>query len=498
MRLISIVILTLILGAACSSDGSGESILEALGLSENVNVEAPADELSGDDPVDSIAAQLESTGFNGVLLVEQQGELRTLGFGTIDGDASPSVDHDTVFDIGSITKQFTGAAIVRLEMDGALSVNDPVGRHLPEVDGPLADVTLHQLLTHTGGLPDGIGDDEEQIGRADFIARAVQHVGSPGEHRYSNVGYSLLGMVVETASGRSYEQYLRDAFFDPLGMTATGYVLPDWNRHQVAVGYAGTQRVAAPHELNWGDDGPGWNLRANGGLLSSSTDMRRWVQGLTGDAVLSADAKEKLFGRHELESDGGDTYYGYGWVSFPYGDDQWFRGHNGGNGIFFADLLWFPDDDAMIFVATNTSGADEDVAFRLAGLLLDTDVGADCRPFVDLASLPSTATFPATPAGATGAAMVEVLLTDDEAARRAFVDRHVSESLAQDLSPDEQVAALAQLHTEFVGYTVHMIHEQDSSIFHVVLRQDLAEVVLTVETDPDAPDHVTCVHVEFP
>ena len=206
MRLISIVILTLILGTACSSDGSGESILEALGLSENVNVEAPADELSGDDPVDTIAAQLESTGFNGVLLVEQQGELRTLGFGTIDGDASPSVDHDTVFDIGSITKQFTGAAIVRLEMDGALSVDDPVGRHLPEVSGPLADVTLHQLLTHTGGLPDGIGDDEEQIGRADFIARAVQHVGSPGEHRYSNVGYSLLGMVVESASGRSYEQ----------------------------------------------------------------------------------------------------------------------------------------------------------------------------------------------------------------------------------------------------------------------------------------------------
>ena len=80
----------------------------------------------------------------------------------------------------------------------------------------------------------------------------------------------------------------------------------------------------------------------------------------------------------------------------------------------------------------------------------------------------------------------------------AFVDRHVGESLAQDLSPDEQVDALAQLHTEFVGYTVHMIHEQDSSIFHVVLRQDLAEVVLTVETDPDAPDHVTCVHVEFP
>ena len=152
------LIFILLLCTACGSDGSAESLLEALGLSENVNVEAPPGAGSEGDAVSTVAAQLESTGFNGVVLVEQQGELRTLGFGTIDGEDSPAVDHDTVFDIGSITKQFTGAAIVRLEMDGMLSVDDPVGAYLAELGGPLADVTLHQLLTHTAGLPDGIGE----------------------------------------------------------------------------------------------------------------------------------------------------------------------------------------------------------------------------------------------------------------------------------------------------------------------------------------------------
>lgn len=497
MRPIFFILPILLLFTACGSDGGGESIFEALGLSENVNIEAPTGPDSAADAIATVSAQLEASEFNGVLLVEQAGELRTLAFGSIDGDGSPAVDPDTVFDIGSITKQFTAAAIVRLEMDQMLSVDDPVGMYLDELSGPLAEVTLHQLLTHTAGLPGGIGDDEEAIDRAAFLARAMEQADTPGEHRYSNVGYSLLGMVIETVSGGTYEQYLRDTFLDPIGMAATGYVLPDWSIHDVAVGYNGDDRVAAPHDLNWGDAGPWWNLRANGGLLSSATDMRRWIHALSGDALLSADAKAKLFGRHVVEADSGDTYYGYGWVSFPYGAGQWFHGHNGGNGIFFADLLRFPDDDVTIFVATNTSGADEDVAFRLAGLLLDTDVGAGCRPFVDLATLASSTSFPDSSAGSTAATTVNVLLSDDDSARRSFVSNHVSESLAQGLTVDQQIAVLAELQTEFVGYTVHMVHVQDETTFHVTLHQGANTVLLSIETDPDVPDHVTCVHVEF-
>jgi hypothetical protein len=266
----------------------------------------------------------------------------------------------------------------------------------------------------------------------------------------------------------------------------------------VAIGWRGEDRAGAPQEMNWGDDGPGWNLRANGGILSTAADMRRWVRALEGDDLLSPSAKNKLFDRHALEVDGGDTFYGYGWVSFPYGDDQWFRGHNGGNGIFFAALLWFPDDDTLIFVATNQAGADEDAAFRLAGLLLDTDVGAGCQPYVDIAGLPSVHSFPDGARAGAANATLALLLTGDDSDRRDFITNHVGESLARDLPMDEQLAALAGLQAEFMGYTVHMIHLQDDSTFHVVLRSDSDEAVLTIVTDPQVAEHVSCVHVEFP
>lgn len=331
------------------------------------------DRLAEDGPVEEVYADLESDGFNGVVATSRNGEISFRGFGSVDGPGSASIDGRTVFDIGSITKQFTAAGIARLEMDGELSFDDPVGLHVEELSGVLAEVTLHQLLTHTSGLPASLGDDYDRIERAEYLDLAMDEMGAPGEYEYSNTGYTLLGMVIESVSGVSYEQYLHDELFEPAGMQTTGYVLPDWDVLTVAVGYDGSDRLSAPHELPWGEEGPWWHLKANGGILSTAEDMLLWSAALQGDSILSEDTKSQLFARHVDE--GGGTYYGYGWASFPLPDGGWINGHNGGNGVFFADMYTLATDDLTVFLATNVSGADEDAALRFVGRLASEETG---------------------------------------------------------------------------------------------------------------------------
>ena len=493
-RIVSLLLALAVLASGCGEDGPIEGALEAVGLSENVDVQAPPPAATADDVIEQLAAD----GFNGVVLIDQPSGLQLRPLGSADGPDGPPIDEDTVFDIGSITKQFTGAAILRLQMDGLLSVDDALGVHLAEVKGPLGEVTLHELLTHTAGLPDGIGDDYEPIDREMFIDRATTQIHPTGAFAYSNVGYSLLGMVIESVSGMGYEAHLREVFFEPLGMDATGYVLPDYPTMTVAAGYLGDERLGLPNEQEWADDGPWWNLRANGGLLSTASDMRRWSRALDGDAVLDAASRELLFARHVEEGEGAGSFYGYGWVSFPDGNGGWFHGHNGGNGVFFADLLRLPDG-TTIFIATNTSGADEDAAFRIAETLIEGGVGAACLPPIDVEAHPVVDDLPDTTAGRAIGAMIDIVLDGDDGDRQAFVERHVSESLAQGLSVQEQVAELALLQEEFVGYTVDMIRLEDERRAHVALTSaDAPPLVLSVTVDADDPDRVACVHIEAP
>jgi CubicO group peptidase (beta-lactamase class C family) len=340
-----------------------------------------------DGPTEPAAAvrealdDLEDRGFGGVVLIDIGGEVFTEGMGMADRRAGLANGPSTVFDIGSLTKQFTAAAILRLEMDGVLSVDDTLGDHVTGLPADRSAMTLHQLLTHTAGLPDTLGDDDEPVSRDEYLelVASTPLVRSPGtSYEYSNVGYSLLAAVVEIVTGQSYDQYLRDALFEPAGMLSTGYVLPDFDEHDVAVGYDGDEAVGRPNELGWDDDGPFWHLRGNGGILSTAEDMHRWHVALLGDDILDAAAKEKFYARHTTEGPDADTFYGYGWAIVPTPFDTWLVTHNGGNGIFFADFLRFLDEDVTIFLATNAArDSDEDAAYVLAEAIFD---GTDRAP----------------------------------------------------------------------------------------------------------------------
>jgi CubicO group peptidase (beta-lactamase class C family) len=309
--------------------------------------------------LDEYMTRLEGVGFSGAVIVAKDGKvLLQKGYGLADREQNRPVTPATVFTIGSITKQFTGAAILKLEMMGKLSTDDPITKYFSNVPEDKAGITLHHLLTHTAGFPGAIGDDFDVSATADrFVEQAmkVELLTEPGErYNYSNVGFSLLGIIVEKVSGQPYEGFLQEYLFEPAGMKRTGYLMPEYNTEELAVGYRNGRRWGSVIQQPMLDDGPSWHLRANGGIHSTVGDMYRWHLALEGDEILSEEAKEKYFTPYADEG-GGQSYYGYGWSIVPDYLGTRLITHNGGNGIFSADFRRFVDKDVVIFAASNLS-----------------------------------------------------------------------------------------------------------------------------------------------
>lgn len=299
------------------------------------------------------------------------------GWGLADHENETAASCDTVYDTGSMTKQFTAAAVLKLRMQGKLEVTDRIGRHLDGVPADKRRITIRHLLTHTAGLVEGLGDDYDPLTREDLVSQAMvaKLQSRPGaRYEYSNLGYSLLAAIIEEASGMGYEEYVAKALFRPAGMRETGYVLPDWDSSEVAVEYdGGGKSQGRPFDHPWAEDGPYWNLRGNGGMLSTARDMFRWHRALEGNRVLDAKTKAELFKPRVLEEPGGDSRYAYGWVVLdsPKGRLLW---HNGGNDWSYGEVLRVPSQRAMLFWATNESVSKGDGAAE--GWNLGGDDGA--------------------------------------------------------------------------------------------------------------------------
>ncbi|HUF66569.1 MAG TPA: serine hydrolase domain-containing protein [Gemmatimonadaceae bacterium] len=320
--------------------------------------EAPA--VQPADPGVALREYLARTvpfGVSGAVLIARNDQVIVHdGFGLADREQRVPVKAETVFDIGSITKQFTAAAILKLEEQGRLRVEDSIGRFFAGVPANKRGITLHHLLTHTAGLIGDLGGDYQVMSRDSLVrlALASELQWAPGTRwDYSNLGYSLLGAIVELASGQPYERYLHEQLFRPVGMEKTGYRIPQWTPQELAVGYRGGQRWGTPLDHAWAEDGPWWNLRANGGILSTMDDLYRWHRALESDVVLAAASRQKLFTPHAAENPEGSSHYGYGWAVFTTPRNTRLIAHNGGNGYFFADFRRYVDENVVVILATN-------------------------------------------------------------------------------------------------------------------------------------------------
>lgn len=325
------------------------STLILMGLLSLSGSPASANQVVGPEgaKIDAYMQAMESLGFSGVLTIEHKGRLIIdKGYGFANKEKQIPNDSQTAFDIGSITKQFTAAAIMKLEMQGKLNTSDLLSRYF-KVGDDKKEITLHHLLTHTAGLINFTGGDYEKGERDVAVAFALEQPlrhGVGEMYRYSNAGYSVLAAIVEKVSGQPYETFLYENLFKPAGIENIGYRRPDWSSRVVSHQYTDKDN-GTPLEKIY----PSWHLLGNGGMLATGSDMVRWHDALMGDKILSKAAKAKLY-KPNLED------YAYGWLieQSPWGKTI---SHNGGNDLgIHAELVRYMDRDTVVFIASNDMG----------------------------------------------------------------------------------------------------------------------------------------------
>jgi|GEM_PF-1412078 len=155
-------------------------------------------------------------------------------------------------------------------------------------------------------------------------------------------------------------------------MNFTGYVQPDWSKMNISVGYNKQQENKGTSlSKNWDKDGPYWNLKCDGGVLSTCEDKYLWYLALKGNKILDDNAKKKMYTPHIAEDPSGQSHYGYGWAIFKTQRNTTLITHNGGNGIFFADYLHYADENTFVFLQSNASKRGrQDVAWELGRMML--------------------------------------------------------------------------------------------------------------------------------
>lgn len=280
-------------------------------------------------------------------------------YGLADVEWEVPMTVDAMFEIGSIAKQFTAAAILQLRDAGRLALDDRLTKWLPELGSDTIGVTLRQLLNHTSGI---FQFGETRDWEANMFIPGVRRDSAVGMIRlepvqfpagraqaYNNSGFWLLGLVVERASGMTFESYLDQRIFTPLGMTRSMYCDSRANIPRRAHGYglqSGTIMRAPMVSYSW--------VFAPGAICSTAGDLVTWLQALHGGRVLSPESYAEMTTPARLE-DGTALRYGLG---IKIGEDYRglrYIGHGGTAPGFRADATWYPEGGMAVVVLMNTS-----------------------------------------------------------------------------------------------------------------------------------------------
>ncbi|GLC27800.1 serine hydrolase domain-containing protein [Roseisolibacter agri] len=305
--------------------------------------------------VDSIVRAAGSIPIEGIAVAVTRGDAVVLekAYGVADRARNAKATPATIFEVGSITKQLTAAAVVRLAEQRKLGLDDSIGAHLPALADRARGVTLRHLLSHTSGLSrawtvaDLTAPSSPRTVVDSLAARAVEF--APGErYAYNNNGYILLGLVVEKASGMPYADYVRTAFLQPLGLRSTMPcdAAPAARR---AAGYAHATRgpiaatVAPSHHAT---------VTYSAGLLCSTAgDLARWQRALATGRVVSAESWKAMATPVTLAS-GRPARYGLG-VEIGAVDGQRYLAHGGATPGFLGETAYLPDSALGVTVLTN-------------------------------------------------------------------------------------------------------------------------------------------------
>lgn len=288
--------------------------------------------------------------FSGSVLIAQGDNIIVRkGYNQADREHDVPNTPETKFRLGSVTKQFTAVAVLQLQQQGQLNLDDTLSTYLP--DYPHGDrITIENLLNHTSGIPNFTSfDDYQQVMRRDLSPPEIidrfkdMDLGfQPGsQYSYSNSNYVLLGHLIEQISGQSYASFLREHVFDPLGMDDSGYDRRATILSHRAEGY----NMNAQGELVNAAFIDMSIPYAAGALYSTVDDLHKWDRALDTDRLLSASLREQMFTP-------GKGDYGYGWIIDEYASHKRIS-HGGGVNGFVSNIARFPEDDVVIAVLSN-------------------------------------------------------------------------------------------------------------------------------------------------
>ncbi|MDP9046982.1 MAG: beta-lactamase family protein, partial [Bacteroidota bacterium] len=326
--------------------------------------------------LDSLFGTLSAQGYlNGTVLIADGGKpVYEKAFGYADFDKKRPLTNQTMFELASVSKQFTAMAVMQLHEKGLLSYNDSLTKYFPAI--PYHGITIEHLLRHTSGIPEFLSWDERQVDvnrvnyNKDILAALVKNKiplnFKPGDAlSYSNTNYVLLALIVEKVSGLSFSDYLDKNIFKPLGMAHTR-VYPQRSAVQKVEDYA----FGYLYDPNRGKFVVNDSLKANRyqfyfdgiagpyGISSNTEDMLKWDQALYTNKLISQKEQDAAYITSKL-NDGKDAVfagipYGFGWLVLPPLPETGRRyAHSGGYPGYMTMIVRFPDKNKTIILLTN-------------------------------------------------------------------------------------------------------------------------------------------------
>jgi D-alanyl-D-alanine carboxypeptidase len=336
---------------------------------------------------DYLRAQMQAQHIPGLsIAVVRDGKLLVAkGYGYANLELKVPASADTVYELASVTKQFIAAAILLLQQDGKLNLDDSVGKFLDIAPPAWKDVTLRRLLSMTSGVKDYISDSlapgekplvetrvfPKEDSSADKIIQSIAALPlkfPPGEQfSYSNTGYIILARVITRVTGHEWDQFLDARVFKPLGMTQTrrnddGQIFP--NR---ASRYDFDDDSATPQWRNSMWLNPTYWWQGGAGIVSTVSDMAKWDAALREGRILNADS-QRLLRTPQTLKDGSQTTYGMGWWLDPF-NGHTRMAHSGGVSGGGSNFTRFDDGKVSVIVIANTMVDLAEIAIDVAGFV---------------------------------------------------------------------------------------------------------------------------------
>lgn len=311
-----------------------------------------------DEVDDLVRAELKRQNIPGIsIAVVREGKIiKEAGYGQANIEHEVPAKPETIYQSGSVGKQFTAGLVMLLVEDGKISLDDPISKHLPKAPEAWKEITVRHLLTHTSGLGDPYMKIDLTKNYTDDELMAIEGTiplkFTPGSKwAYSNTGYHVLGFICNKVGGKFYGDQLIERIFKPCGMTTARMI----NEHDIIPNRSAGYEMKNGKIKNQTWVSPTLNTTADGSIYLTVRDMAAWDAALWGNKIFKPNSREAMWTPVKL-SDGKTFPYGFGWMLAPENGHTCIS-HGGAWQGFTTYLARYVDDQLTVIVLTNRAGA---------------------------------------------------------------------------------------------------------------------------------------------